>query len=151
MSQDRQDRDAGRDMGTDRRGLQVLDVDTCLARIATQPVGRVAMLDQGDVVIFPVNHVLDGMTVGFRTTTGTKLSHAVDGSQVSFEVDGADPETRSGWSVLVKGTAGMATDSEAERLQRLAPEPWTGGDLVWVVVRPREISGRELRQTGSVS
>lgn len=129
---------------TDRRGLRVLDLATCLARLASRPVGRVAMLDRGGIVVLPVNHVVDGMTVGFRTTTGTKLFHAVHGSEVGFEVDEFDSETRTGWSVLVQGVAALATDVESVRLRRLASPPWITDAQRWVVIHPHEISGREL-------
>ena len=128
----------------DHRGLRILDLETCLARVASQPVGRIAMFDRGGVVILPVNHVLDGMTIGFRTTVGTKLFHAIHGSQVGFEVDSVDPGSRTGWSVLVQGTAAIASDAESLRLQGLASAPWLAGEQRWVVVHAHEISGREL-------
>ena len=136
---------------TDRRGLHLLDLTTCLARLASRPVGRVAMFDRGGVVILPVNHVVDGMTIGFRTTTGTKLFHAIHGSEVGFEVDDFDAETRTGWSVLAQGTAALASDAEAVRLDQLALRPWTSGAQRWVVIHPHEISGRELAPTSARS
>jgi len=129
---------------TDRGGLHVLDLATCLARIADRPLGRVAMLDRGGVVILPVNHVVDGMTIGFRTATGTKLFHAIHGSEVGFEVDDFDATSRTGWSVLVQGTAALASDAETVRLHHLSSPPWTLGAHRWVVIHPQEISGREL-------
>lgn len=128
----------------DHRGLRILDLETCLARIASQPVGRIAMFDRGGVVILPVNHVLDGMTIGFRTTVGTKLFHAVHGSQVGFEVDSVESTSRTGWSVLVQGTAAIASDVESARLNDLASAPWVSGEQRWVVIHAHEISGREL-------
>ena len=40
-------------------------------------------------MITPVNYVLDGGTVTFRTDAGSKLSAALQGAAVAFEVDGA--------------------------------------------------------------
>ena len=135
----------------DRRGLRVLDLTTCLARLAACPVGRIAMFDRGGVVILPVNHVVDGMTIGFRTTTGTKLFHAIHGSEVGFEVDDFDASTRTGWSVLAQGTAALAGDAEAARLDRLASTPWISRTDRWVVIHAHEISGRELVAGDSAS
>jgi nitroimidazol reductase NimA-like FMN-containing flavoprotein (pyridoxamine 5'-phosphate oxidase superfamily) len=145
MNQEHDVRTTDSDQKTiDRRGLHVLDLRTCLTRLAARPVGRVAMFDRGSIVILPVNHVVDGMTIGFRTTTGTKLFHAIHGSEVGFEVNEFDADTRTGWSILVQGTAALASDAETLRLHQLASCPWTSGTRRWVVIHPHEISGREL-------
>jgi nitroimidazol reductase NimA-like FMN-containing flavoprotein (pyridoxamine 5'-phosphate oxidase superfamily) len=131
-------------LGSDRRGLQIVDFDTCLSRLAAQPVGRVAMVERGDLVVLPVNHVVVGLTIGFRTAPGTKLAQAVDGKAVGLEVDAFDARSRTGWSVLVQGTARVATEEEAQRLEAAADPPWVPDADTWVVIDAREIAGREV-------
>jgi nitroimidazol reductase NimA-like FMN-containing flavoprotein (pyridoxamine 5'-phosphate oxidase superfamily) len=138
-------------LGSDRRGLEILDLDTCLARLAAQPVGRVAMMERGEMVILPVNHVVAGMTIGFRTAVGTKLAQAVDGKAVGLEVDAFDQRSRTGWSVLVQGNVRIATAEEAQRLESAADPPWVSGAHTWVVIDPIEIAGRELPPTKAVA
>ena len=68
---------------------------------------------------------------------------------MSFEVDELDPRTRSGWSVLVLGTAEPLTGAEgaAVVLDTLAVgvRPWAPGDYgTWVRLTPEGISGRRI-------
>lgn len=72
-----------------------------LAREAV--VGRLAVVVDDHPDIFPVNFVVDGGSIVFRTAEGTKLAAAVD-APVAFEVDGYDPVSGNAWSVVVKGT-----------------------------------------------
>jgi uncharacterized protein len=136
-------------LGSDRRGLEIVDFDTCLSRLAAQPVGRVAMAERGELVILPVNHLVVGLTIGFRTAPGTKLAQAVDGKPVGLEVDAFDARSRAGWSVLVKGTARVATEEEAQRLEGAADPAWVAGADTWVVIDASEIAGRELSSTNA--
>jgi uncharacterized protein len=132
---------------TDHRGLAVLGLHDCLARLRSTPVGRFAFVVQGAPVVLPVNHGLDGTTVVFRTTWGSKLQIAQAAERVAFEADGFDAATRTGWSVLVQGTAeAVYEEADIERYTRLGVRTWAGDDqdTVWVRVRPDEISGREL-------
>jgi CBS-domain-containing membrane protein len=131
---------------TDRRGLRVLDLDTCLSRLRSAPMGRVSFVRDGAPVILPVNHAMDGTTVVFRTTWGSKLLVAEGAEQVAFEVDGIDPGPRRGWSVLIRGAATRVYDDAAvDRYERLPLRWWTPPppEPVWIAIRPDEITGRE--------
>ena len=124
----------------------MLPRDECLARLAGARVGRVAFVTQGDPVILPVNHGMDGESVIFRTATGTKLLAADREQRVAFEVDGFDPDRRAGWSVMVRGIATSVEDQdEVERLNLLGVWPWA--DLVerthWVRIRTYSMTGRQ--------
>jgi CBS domain-containing protein/nitroimidazol reductase NimA-like FMN-containing flavoprotein (pyridoxamine 5'-phosphate oxidase superfamily) len=129
----------------DHRGMQVLDLEECLKRLRSSPVGRLAFVLDGTPVILPVNHAVDGMTVVFATTWGSKLAVAESAEPVAFEVDGIDRARRSGWSVLVKGTASRVYDSPAiERYEKLLLPSWTPPveEVVWIAIRADEITGR---------
>jgi nitroimidazol reductase NimA-like FMN-containing flavoprotein (pyridoxamine 5'-phosphate oxidase superfamily) len=132
---------------TDHAGLAVLSFATCLQLAGSQPVGRVAFLRDGEIEIFPVNHCLVGQTVAFRTAAGSKLTAAFCGGVVAFEVDAYDAKRQTGWSVLIKGRADLVTDDAVlARLRATQLTTWSPSAprSEWVVIRPDEVSGRQL-------
>ena len=131
---------------TDHAGLEILPFDTCLRLLATVPVGRVSFFAEGEIVVLPVNHVVDGQDPVFVTARGSKLSAAEGQRLVAFEVDDFDARTKSGWSVLVNGHAeAVYEDAEIERLRHLGLQPWASGidRPYWIRIRPASISGRQ--------
>ena len=94
----------------DHSGMGVLSRDECYDRLRTARVGRLAFVSDGDPVILPVNHGVDGESIVFRTAPGSKLLAGDSELRVAFEVDGYDVDRRSGWSVLVRGTASTVED-----------------------------------------
>jgi uncharacterized protein len=131
---------------TDHAGLETLRFDECLQLLASVPVGRVGFYSDGEVVVLPVNHVMDGQDVVFRTDRGSKLSAAEGLNLVAFEADDYDPQTRSGWSVLVNGRAEVVyEDAEIQRLSCLGLHPWvTAVDRpFWIRIRPTSVTGRQ--------
>ena len=126
----------------EERTIVELTREECLALLANVPVGRVAVAREGaGPLVVPVNFVLDGDVVVFRTDAGTKLS-AVRSSPISFEADVVDAYHRIGWSVLVDGVAYEATRWEIEHLDLT---PWSGGGPHhWVRLLPSTITGRRI-------
>ena len=105
----------------------------------------------GELVILPVNHAVDGQDVVFRTARGSKLSAAEGQDLVAFEADGYDSQTRSGWSVLVTGRAqAVDEETEAQRLSRLDLHPWAIAvdRPFWIRICPTAVTGREMPVTG---
>jgi nitroimidazol reductase NimA-like FMN-containing flavoprotein (pyridoxamine 5'-phosphate oxidase superfamily) len=131
----------------DHAGLEVLGYDECLSLAGSEPVGRIAFAEGGDIHVFPVNHcVLDGL-VAFLTADGTKLGAAMEQSVVAFEVDRFDADKRTGWSVLIKGRAELVTESPLQaRLLTAGLRPWRTQvpRPEWVVIRPDTVTGRRL-------
>ncbi len=130
---------------TDHAGLEMLPFDVCLRLLGSVPVGRVGFVADGEVLVLPVNHVLDGHDVVFRTGHGSKLSAAGGGRPVTFEADDYDERTRSGWSVLVNGEAEpVYEDTEVDRLERHGLRPWTSGAErpFWIRIRALSVTGR---------
>lgn len=131
---------------TDRHDIDVLDPDTCWGLLASEPVGRLGFLEAGTPRILPVNHLVDGASVVFRTPKGSKLDVAERSRSVAFEVDRYEASQNTGWSVLATGTADVVDDpDEEERLEGLGLRSWALGhreDLRWVRIRVDEISGR---------
>ena len=54
----------------DHAGLEILPYDECLRLLGTVPVGRVSFFADGEIVVLPVNHVMDGHDPVFRTARG---------------------------------------------------------------------------------
>lgn len=131
---------------TDHAGLGVLSFETCLEKLASVPVGRVGFLAAGEVEILPVNHVLDGQTVVFRTGVGSKLTGACIGYPVTFEADAYDARGGHGWSVVVHGHAEVVeSGEEIRRLEGMRPGGWEGGDRpYWIRIRPFSVTGRRV-------
>jgi nitroimidazol reductase NimA-like FMN-containing flavoprotein (pyridoxamine 5'-phosphate oxidase superfamily) len=129
-----------------------LPFQECLRLLASVPVGRVGFFADGEMVILPVNHAVDGQDLVFRTTRGTKLSAAEGQNLVAFEADDYDQQTRSGWSVLVNGRAEVVDDAaDVRRLSHLGLHAWvlhawaTAVERpVWIRIRPASVSGRRV-------
>lgn len=132
---------------TDHRGLAVLDHEDCLRRVASTPVGRLAFHDAGETIVLPVNHVVDGAAIAFRARWDSTLAAAIANESVTFEVDDYDALEHTGWSVLVRGIATTVYDEvTSRRLEGLLGVPWEGApeETFWTLIRPEEVSGREL-------
>lgn len=127
-------------------GIEVLDRETCLRLMANAGVGRVAASLGGRPVCLPVNFVLDGDRVVFRTAAGTKLDVAVRGSAVAFEVDSYDVTNQAGWSVVVTGTAVEVLEvEERARLDTLPLRPWSSHEKNhWIAVSAESVTGRRI-------
>jgi nitroimidazol reductase NimA-like FMN-containing flavoprotein (pyridoxamine 5'-phosphate oxidase superfamily) len=129
-----------------RTWMEHLSAESCWELLASTPVGRVVVTVDGDPEVFPVNHVVDGHSVAFRTAPGSKLAGLRRMAATCFEVDAIDPAARSGWSVMVKGRVHEVTDPE--ELHRLGDLPlalWTNGVKDhWMRIRPTEVTGRRI-------
>jgi nitroimidazol reductase NimA-like FMN-containing flavoprotein (pyridoxamine 5'-phosphate oxidase superfamily) len=129
----------------DHAGLEVLPFDSCLSLLAAVSIGRVGFVAGGEVVMLPVNFVVDGQDVVFRTASGSKLASADDRNVVAFEADNYDDITQSGWSVLVSGRAEVVEDeAEIARLSQFGLYAWasTLDRPFWIRIRPTSVTGR---------
>lgn len=115
-------------------GVTVLTTDECWRLLASADVGRLAVVIAGEPEIFPINFVVDGQSLVFRTAEGTKLFGITASPRVALEADGYDAHSGEAWSVVCKGMA--------ERLERFpdiyaAEElplfPWQAGTKQWFV------------------
>ena len=132
---------------TDRSGLEVLDLTTCLELLGSVPLGRVAVVDAGEIAVLPVNHVVLDGRVHFRTAPGAKLDAAIMQHVVTFEADDYDVATHTGWSVVVKGRADLVTDDEQlARLRATGVRPWSNPTrrVDWVTLHASAVTGRRI-------
>jgi uncharacterized protein len=135
---------------TDHAGLEILPFAECLRLLASVPVGRVGFIADGELVILPVNHVVDGQDVVFRTAYGSTLSAAEGQDLATFEADHYDERARCGWSVVVTGRAEVVdAEAEVQRLTRRGLHPWVTAvqHPFWVRIRPTSVSGRQTPAT----
>jgi uncharacterized protein len=132
--------------------LDVLSDEVCRHLLTNEQMGRIAFVDTaGYPVVLPVNYVVDGDFIVFRTDAGAKLDQ-IPLQRVAFEVEHLAPACRSGWSVLVQGWSQDLTDaagSAFEQLRRRSIGPWAPGEKAhWLAVEIRHISGRRIRPPG---
>ena len=136
-------------MPDDRVVFDVLSEADCTALLESHHFGRIAVLVDGAPVIFPVNYVFQQERIAIRTDPGTKLAGAAQG-RVAFEIDAVDESSRSGWSVLVKGTGYDATDTidlASVYVRRFPVDTWVPGTQTrWIRIEPSSITGRRVRQ-----
>jgi nitroimidazol reductase NimA-like FMN-containing flavoprotein (pyridoxamine 5'-phosphate oxidase superfamily) len=134
----------------DHAGLETLPFDTCLQLLGSVPLGRVGFCSDGEIVVLPVNHALDGQDIVFRVAEGSKLTVAEQQDLVAFEADHYDARARAGWSVLVTGRAAVVyEEAEVERLGRLGLESWvtTVAHPYWIRIRPTSVTGRRIQES----
>jgi nitroimidazol reductase NimA-like FMN-containing flavoprotein (pyridoxamine 5'-phosphate oxidase superfamily) len=120
--------------------------DECLQLLAAEEVGRVAVMAHATPAIFPVNYVLDGEDIVFRTDPGTKLA-AESRAIACFEIDQIDRRQHTGWSVTVTGRLEEITkyDRAWARVTALPVEPWAAGAKQhWLRLTGDRITGRRL-------
>lgn len=127
--------------------LRELDTHECLELLGTRSVGRVAFDAEDGPVVLPVNYVVHGQGVLFRTSPHNTIARHIGGTRSAFEVDEIDDFTQSGWSVLLRGPAELVEDVQG--LPREArPVPWVEGTRsLYVRIRASSITGRRLYPT----
>ena len=129
-------------------GIELIDRDECIALLAADEVGRLAVVDGARPVIFPVNYVLDGEDIVFRTAPGTKVEQGPR-SPACFEIDSFDRAHQAGWSVVVTGRLEEVTQYNGSlfaHASELPVHPWADGvkDHIMRLV-PASITGRRIR------
>lgn len=130
------------------KDIEELSPEQCRALLGRHHLGRLAYLDTAGVfpVILPINYLLVGQELVFRSDSGSKLRAAVHNAPVAFEVDGVDPEREVGWSVLARGFVSEVTDrGQLEYLRQSPLHPWApGAKAHYLSVAPRQLTGRQI-------
>ena len=118
--------------------------EACWGYLASQEVGRLVTAVDNQPEVFPVNFVLDGESVVFRTAEGTKLSNVVANDRIAFEIDGWDEEV--GWSVVLHGRAELVEDADdLARFAKMPLRPWVPTIKVnWVRLSSDLMTGRRF-------
>jgi nitroimidazol reductase NimA-like FMN-containing flavoprotein (pyridoxamine 5'-phosphate oxidase superfamily) len=142
--------DLARTQTTGPRQALELTEGECWQLLKSASLGRVVFTHHAMPAIRPVNHLVDGQTIIFRSHLGAAIvsragAGAGDGTVVCYEADDLDATRHTGWSVIVTGLARLVREPAAiERYER-ALEPWIAGQMDHVIsVEPRFISGIRL-------
>ncbi|MDQ6837719.1 MAG: pyridoxamine 5'-phosphate oxidase family protein [Actinomycetota bacterium] len=134
-------------MVVDRHDFENLSRSDCLALLAAQPMGRVAISLHALPAILPVSYCLLEEDVVFAAGSGASSRTIMHKKVIAFEADSIDPVSRSGWSVLVVGMARQLheRDQDWQVAHDLALLPWAEGHAVHLIrLSTDQISGRRL-------
>jgi len=127
--------------------LKALTASECAGLLAAGRFGRLAVIADGQPMIFPVNYLYRDGVIVFRTNRGTKLAGA-DYARVAFEIDGVHPDGQTGWSVVVRGRAYEVTEAlggNAETVKTAAiPSALRDETDAVVEIIPESVTGREI-------
>lgn len=124
-------------------GQGALSSDDCWDLLRMKELGRLAYIIDGAPAIVPINYVVDGDQLVFRTTDGTKLHNLLADPRVAFEVDEVDDNEETGSSVVLRGEAHVLSADEEFRIEQVGLRAWLGHDRpVLVAIRPSEVTGR---------
>jgi nitroimidazol reductase NimA-like FMN-containing flavoprotein (pyridoxamine 5'-phosphate oxidase superfamily) len=126
--------------------MEELSVSTCWALLRTVPIGRIALPSAADIEVFPVNFIVDGGTIVFRTAQGTKLTLIGDGTRATFEADKIDVGDRLVWSVVLKGPVRQVSSLDEVRatFDMELPTWHAGPKPTYVRMKPQLITGRRF-------
>lgn len=135
-----------RQLVADRR-FGIIPADRCLTLLRGQVIGRVAWAGAEGVQVLPVTYAVAESGIVFRTSPYGPLAELRDRQQVAFEIDGFDPDDRSGWSVVVHGRSRAATDAgDLDELWHASdPVPWAPGTRnLFIVITLDRLTGRTV-------
>jgi nitroimidazol reductase NimA-like FMN-containing flavoprotein (pyridoxamine 5'-phosphate oxidase superfamily) len=113
--------------------------------LSSMSVGRLVFSEGALPAIRPVNFVLHGGDVVVRASRSGALGKLTE-EVVAFEVDSIDPDTHTGWSVVVVGKAAPVTDiDELVALADPRHRPWAPGERTrFLRIQIEIITGRRL-------
>ncbi|MFE0464968.1 helix-turn-helix domain-containing protein [Kitasatospora sp. NPDC058965] len=146
LTEGRADAAPGQQGRVARPALVRLTEEECWERLGGHGVGRIALPDAEGPTVVPVNYLVDGHTVVYRTAPDA-VGACAAGDPLSFQADRVDEQLRNGWSVLLVGTAERPTPPEAAALDDRADQgrPWVGpARQLWIRVRPHRVTGRRI-------
>jgi nitroimidazol reductase NimA-like FMN-containing flavoprotein (pyridoxamine 5'-phosphate oxidase superfamily) len=136
--------------------LEELDEAECLRLIAAGGIGRIGFSGRYGPTVLPVNYQLYEGTIVFRTAqdsaTDEDLRTGIANAEykVAFEIDDFDTAARTGWSVLIQGSAHhVESDAERASVAGAGVDPWPGGDReLFLRITPSRVTGRRVSHTG---
>ncbi len=118
----------------------------CVELLESHSIGRVGWHAADGPQILPVTYLYQSDRLYFRTSPHGILSELLRPTDVAFEVDDLNHDTRTGWSVVVYGRAeAVAAPAEVVRLWTPDLAPWAP-DIrnLFIQITPHRITGRRL-------
>lgn len=125
-----------------------LSPDECWQLLRTHQVARLAYHLGPDINLVPINYVVDGATLLFRTAPGNKLLGLLMNPAVILEIDEYDEQHAR--SVVVRGAAERLEEDQQHRVDDLPLHPWAEDEKYEVIeITPTQITGRAFQLTRS--
>jgi len=123
-----------------------MDEEACWDLLERNELGRLAVTVGGEPDIFPINYVVDGGRLYFRTAPGSKLAELTANPRVAFEVDEHDDVSAA--SVVLKGMARrVELQREIDALDQLPLTPWIPTlKYRWAAISPDSVTGRRFNR-----
>ena len=144
--------DGGLGLAQPARGARPLDSAEAMRLLGSVAYGRVVFTYNALPAIRPVNHLVDDGLVILRTRLTSAISTAVrstDAVIVAYEADSIDPESRTGWSVVITGRALTLTEPHLISRYEQLLHPWINHADTVLAISPEVISG--VRLLGAVT
>jgi uncharacterized protein len=127
-----------------RGGLKELTREECFELLASTNVGRFAYCSPEGPEVFPLNYVLQGESLLFRTSPHTTLGRRLPLAAAAFQIDDVDDYTETGWSVLIRGPVDVVEHDDLPPADE-RPEPWVGGlRPLHLRLSARAVTGRRV-------
>ena len=124
--------------------VAVLNLDECWSLLRAEEFGRLAFRMADEVHLVPINYLVDGGTLLFRTASGNKLLGAALNTDVAFEIDWHDDD--AAWSVVVRGRLRRLEEQELQRLDRMPDRSWVPTlKYDGIELLPEVVTGRTFR------
>jgi len=124
--------------------LREIDEAECWELVRSREVGRVAYADEHGPMVVPITFAVDDESLLFRVAPYSELARHLPGARAAVEVDDIDYFTRSGWSVVLRGTI-ESLDSDDLPAPEARPTPWPEGQrTMHLRLTPEVITGRRL-------
>lgn len=127
-----------------------LTPEQCWLLLEDEEFGRLAYRLVDEVHLVPINYVVDGRSLLFRTASGNKLLAAALSSDVAFEIDWHD--AADAWSVVARGRLRRLGEDEEHRLDGQPRQAWLPTQKYDVVeLVPETLTGRSFHRRSPVT
>lgn len=131
-------------MASDEDTVVVLSTEECWELLESDEFGRLAYRLVDEVHVVPINYLVSGRSLLFRTASGNKLLAAALHADVALEIDWHDEV--SAWSVVARGHLRRLGEDEAHRIDSLPHRSWLATDKYDVIeLEPEAVTGRRFR------
>jgi nitroimidazol reductase NimA-like FMN-containing flavoprotein (pyridoxamine 5'-phosphate oxidase superfamily) len=133
-----------RAVASDEDTVVVLSTEECWELLESDEFGRLAYRLVDEVHVVPINYLVSGRSLLFRTASGNKLLAAALHADVALEIDWHDDV--SAWSVVARGHLRRLGEDEAHRIDSLPHRSWLATDKYDVIeLGPEAVTGRRFR------
>ncbi|MFU8945542.1 pyridoxamine 5'-phosphate oxidase family protein [Mycetocola zhadangensis] len=124
---------------------EVLNRAECWRLLGITRIARLAVVDEDGPDIFPINYLVTGDSLFFRSAPGKKIVDLTKRPGVAVEIDGTEGGKR--FSVVLRGEAHRLSDDADIRGSAIDSLPTLTGSEKWnyFEVVPRTVTGIRFR------